>query len=503
MVQGYTLLQSVAIPVIASLILYPLSRRIGKYVGWIASLSLVYVVILLVYNWLDVYSTGAVLKESYNWAPTLSLTFGFVADNLSIPVALIISIMLVAACTFSIPYMERRVSALYGEGSKSQLGIYFLCFLLVSSGLIGITLSTNLIEIYLFVELVLIPTFVIISLFGYVDKERVGIIYLVWNQVGAFIFLIGAVLVYIQTGQFNITSLQSSQLGSVAYWAAGLILIGWLVKMAVFGVHMWLPITEAEPPTCFAPVMAAVSGVGTYVIARLLLYGMPDVFRAFSLPLMAWAVLTMFYGGALTLVQKDVKYIFAWSTVGQNAYSILGLASFSALGVAGGVFYFTSHILGKFILFSVAGILLTQTGLRDMSSMGGLASKMPLTASLFLTGALILSAVPPTSGFQAEWILFAGVFYPGSAGSAVYQLVAALGIIATLLTIAYTLWPMKRIFFGKVPEHLSSVSEAPLSMTLPLLAVAVVSIMLGIYPDAVAKQLIAFANTLPIGGVFR
>lgn len=449
------------------------------------------------------YSFGNAVTESYVWAPTLQLSFGFIADNLSAPVALIITIILAASSFFSVPYMEKRIKSLYGDGSKTEYGIYFLCFLLVASGLIGITLSTNLIEIYLFVELVLIPTFVIVSMFGYVDRERVGIIYLIWNQVGAFIFLIGAVLVYIQTGQFSIAALQSSQLGSLAYWAAGLILLGWLVKMAVFGVHMWLPITEAEPPTCFAPIMAAVSGVGTYVIARLLLYGMPDIFKVFSLPLMAWAVLTMFYGGAVALVQKDAKYLFAWSTVGQNAYSILGLASFSVLGVAGGVFYFTSHIMGKFILFSVAGILLTQTGIRDIRDMGGLASKMPLTASLFLTGALILSAVPPTSGFQAEWILFAGIFYPGAGGSASYQIVAGLGIIATLLTLAYTLWPMKKIFFGKLPEPLSSVSEAPLSMTLPLLAVSIISIIVGIYPDFVAKQLIAFTSSLPIGGAFR
>jgi len=500
---GYSLLQSVAIPVIFSLIVYPLSRKIGKNVGWIASLSLVYVAFILFLDWIDVYSSGNFVSESYAWAPTIQLTFGFLADNLSIPVSLIVAIMLSAASFFSIPYMEKRISSLYGESGKSQYGIYFLSFLLVSSGLIGITLSTNLIEIYLFVELVLIPTFIIISLFGYVEKEKVGIIYLVWNQLGAFIFLIGAVLVYIQTGQFGISSLQTSQLGTYAYWAAGLILLGWLIKMAVFGVHMWLPITEAEPPTCFAPVMAAVSGVGTYVIARLLLYGMPEVFRSFSLPLMFWAVITMFYGGAVTLTQKDVKYLFAWSTVGQNAYSLLGLASFSVLGVAGGVFYFVSHILGKFILFSVAGIILTQTGLRDIRSMGGLAARMPLTASLFLTGSLILSAVPPTSGFQAEWILFAGVFYPGSTGLSQYQIVAVLGIVATLLTIAYTLWPMKRIFFGSIPENLIATSEAPFKMTLPLLSISLISIIIGIYPDIVAKQLIAFANSLPIGGIFR
>jgi NADH-quinone oxidoreductase subunit M len=289
------------------------------------------------------------------------------------------------------------------------------------------------------------------------------------------------------------------QTSPLAYWVAGLILVGWLVKMAVFGLHMWLPITEAEPPTSFAPVMAVVSGVGTYVIARLLVFNMPLVFRTFTLGLMAWAVLTMIYGGAVTISQNDVKYLFAWSTMSQNAYSILGLASFSLLGVTGGVFYFTSHILGKFVLFAAAGILVVQTGTRDIRQMGGLAGRMPFTASLFLLGALILSAVPPTSGFQAEWIMFAGIFSRGAASGTLYYAVAFLGLAATVLTVAYTFWPVKRIFFGALAPGLDSVRDAPLTMTLPLLAVVIASIIIGIYPDIVFKPLLGFVNPGLVG----
>jgi NADH-quinone oxidoreductase subunit M len=246
--------------------------------------------------------------------------------------------------------------------------------------------------------------------------------------------------------------------------------------------------------------MAVVSGIGSYVIVRLLLFGMPSAFQAFSLPLMAWAVLTMFYGGAVTLAQTDVKYIFAWSTMSQNAFSILGIASLSLLGASGGVFYFLSHILGKFVMFAVAGILLTQTGLRDLKQMGRLAAKMPFTATLFILGALILSAVPPTSGFQAEWTMFAGIFARGASGST-YLAVAALGLAATLLTVAYTFCPIRRIFFGPLPPTLEGVRDAPLTMTLPLLAVAIVSVVVGIYPDLAFKTLYSFASGLQLRGV--
>jgi formate hydrogenlyase subunit 3/multisubunit Na+/H+ antiporter MnhD subunit len=484
---------------VAAAVCYLASKWLGRGVGWLAFASLAITTgLLLLYGGSQVFG-GTPLSETYNWAPTAGLSFGLLADGLSLPVAILINLVLAAAAVYSMPYMAGRIKSLYGEDRPMAYGLYYLNYLLVSAGLAGIVLSTNLVELYLFLELVLIPTFVMISLFGYVQKERVGIIYIIWNQLGAFVFLAGIALAYVATGSFDISALAGAQGNSLAYWIVGLILLGWLIKMGIFGLHMWLPITEAEPPTSFAPIMAIVSGIGAYVLARLLLFGMPGTFQAFSLPLMAWAVITMFYGGAVTLVQDDVKYLFAWSTMSQNAYSILGLASFSFLGVAGGVFYFVSHILGKFVMFAVAGILLTQTGLRDIKKMGGLAGKMPLTASLFVLGALILSAVPPTSGFQAEWIMFAGIFARGVTGTA-YFLVALLGLVATLFTVAYTFWPIRKIFFGALGPGLEEVKDAPLTMTLPILAIAVVSVLVGIYPDLVSKTLIAVAKAL-LGGL--
>lgn len=504
MAYPFLLLQAVVVPIAAAVVCYLAAPKVGRSVGWLAFASLFWTTaLLLVTEGARMFGGTAQILESYQWAPTAGLTFGFLADGLSFPVLVIINLVLAATTVFSMPYMRKRFQSLDGGEKPSRYGMYYLNYLLISAGLAGIVLSTNLIELYLFLELVLIPTFVIISLFGYAQKERVAIIYIIWNQLGAFIFLAGIALFYSATTpstfDLNATTLYQAAHSPLAYWIAGLILLGWLVKMAVFGIHMWLPITEAEPPTAFAPTMAVVSGVGSYVIVRLLLFGMPSVFHVFSLPLMAWAVLTMFYAGAVAVAQTDVKYLFAWSTMSQNAYSILGIASFSLIGATGGVFYFLSHIMGKFVLFSVAGILVVQTGRRDLREMGGLAGKMPFTASLFLLGALILSAVPPTSGFQAEWTMFAGIFRQGASGSSSYMAVAILGLIATLFTVAYTLWPMRRIFFGSLPQSLSEVREAPLTMTLPLLAVVVVSIVIGIYPDLVFKPLYSFASSLSLG----
>jgi NADH-quinone oxidoreductase subunit M len=199
---------------------------------------------------------------------------------------------------------------------------------------------------------------------------------------------------------------------------------------------------------------------------------------------MILAVITMIYGAFLTMAQDDVKRLFACSTIGQTAYSILGIASMTSLGVAGGVFYFLSHILGKAILFSVAGILVTQTGVRNIKEMGGLAQKMPLTATLCIIGAMILSAIPPLSGFQAEWIMFVGIFSRGTS-SLPYLIIAIVAIFATFLTSVYTFWPTIRIFFGPLKPNMENVKEAPKSMLIPLFVLALVSLLIGLFPDLI------------------
>jgi proton-translocating NADH-quinone oxidoreductase chain M len=501
----YVLLQTIAVPLIFAVITFALGGRLGKRVGWLAFASLLYTSFLLLSVAIDLFNGGTLKPEMYTWAPAAGLSFGFYADDLSIPVALVMNIVCTVTAVYSMDYMKHRLESMYGEERKGQYSLYFLNFMLLDAGLIGVSLSTNLIELYLFVELMLIPSTFMVALFGYTKKERTAIMYFIWNHIGAFIFLAGILLAYSQTKSFDISSLtqlsNTKEFGNIEFWVAGLILLGWLVKMAVFGVHLWLPTAHAEHPTSFAPFIVTIVGVGNYVVVRLLVQYMPVAFSPFSFPLMVIALVTMVYGGALTVIQNDVKYLYAWSTISQNAYSLLGIGSLSLLGVSGGIFYFLNHIIGKTILFCIAGILISQTGLRDMRKMGGLASKMPITASLCLLGSMILAAVPPTGGFQAEWILFAGVFSKGVSGVlGWYFVVAVAGLATTILTVAYTFWPMRRMFFGPLPDHLKDVKEAPWTMTAPLIALVAISLLIGIYPDLFFKFLYNFASmTLHLG----
>jgi len=483
------LLQSIIVPVIASAVIGALGRKFRYSAGWIASAVLIYSDILLILVgtklWLGIES----IHEEYIWSEVTNLKLTLLADGLSLPTALIMNLICTACAFYSMPYIRHRIEVLYGEERPGLYALYFSLYLLFAVGLTGVSFSTNLIAMYLFVELALIPSYFMIDLYGYIDRHRIAIMYFIWNHVGAGLFLIGIVLAYIANGgSFEISAL--SLIGDRwALWICFFILIGWLIKMAVFGFHVWLPYAHGEHPTSIAAIIATIVGLGNYVIVRILVGQLFKTFELLAFPLMMWSLITMIYGAFLTIAQDDIKRLYACSTVSQTAYSLLGIASCTAFGITGGVFYFLSHIIGKCILFSVAGIIVYETGIRDMKKLGGLGKKMPLTVTLCILGSMILSAIPPLSGFQAEWIMFVGIFRHGFHGSTMGLLIALMGIFATFLTLAYTFWPIKRIFFGPLPDELRNVERAPLTMTLPLLILAIISLILGIYPDILMRFL--------------
>lgn len=493
----YLLLQVVLLPILSTPLLVLLGRKIGKRVGWVAGGILAYTTSLLTIAGYNIWSSSAPIAEEYSWTTAIFiLKFGFLADGLSLPVALIMNIICNALVVFSIEYLDYRIHIIYKKASNPLNAYYYSLFMFFATGLMGISFATNLIEVYVFLDFLLVPLYFIMDYFGYTERHRVATMGFLWGFAAGAMFLVGSIIAYSQTGSFAISDLPALMGKPLATMASLFMLLGILIKLAVFGFHVCLPWLEAEHPTCTAGVLAIIVGVENYLLARIFFQHLPGILEPLSLPLMVWALITMVYGAILTIAQDDVKRLHACSTIGQTAYSLLGLASCTTFGAVGGIFYFLSHSLGKAILFSVAGIIVYQTGIRDMREMGGLAKKMPVTATLCILGSIILSAIPPLSGFTAEWIMFVGIFEKGSLSTA-NLLVAVIGLFVTFFTLIYTFWPVMRIFFGPLPHSLENVKEAPLTMLLPLIILAVISFIIGVYPELVTRLLI---SALALGG---
>ncbi len=487
----YLLLQAVCVPLVAGFFILLIRSRRGFLFGWISIASLIYTTVLLIVAGFRLVAHGRIL-EQYALGPDVSLNL--LADGLSLPVAVIINMICIALASYSLHYVKHRIEIIYPQADADTRSLYFkrffFLYLFFPAGFMGVAFSTNLISVYFFMELLtIIPLYFIMAQFGYSDyisRYNVALMCLLWGVAGATLFLIGIILGYTQIGSFEISELPKLAGRPQTFWVALLILMGLATKLAIIPLHVWMPWVHAEHPTCIAGLLAIYANIAAYVAVRVLILPLAADMQIFSFPLMVLAMITMAYGGFLTLAQTDAKRFCACSTISQISYSVFGIAAMNGLGIQGGIFYFLSHILGKAVLFSTAGILVYTVETRDTQQMGGLWQKMPITAILWFSAALILSALPPTSGFVGKWLLFTGAFQKLQFD--LFGLViVVVAILATLITLIYTFLVGIRIFFGPLKSNTSNhpIQDPPLTMSIPLLVLVLMAFALGLFPQPI------------------
>jgi proton-translocating NADH-quinone oxidoreductase chain M len=538
MAESYFLLAATFIPLLLAPVAYAIGRKAGaKSATWFSFGALAVSTGLMLIPAIGVY-TGqqTVYVEQYAWGQFGN--FGLRLDGLSLPFALIIYILCTVIALYSRPYMVHKVKEdLPGHGNgggggagvggvghgssndpsvhgshappseniesssqatvldtqqyvNSQVALYFALYLTFSMGMLGTVLATNLIQFYVFFELMLVPSFFLIAFYGYGARRRIALMFFFWTHAGAVVLLLGLLAMGFFAGGFDFDTIRTNASNIPAQWLPLIVfalVIGLGVKLAAFMLHIWLPYAHAEAPTPVSALLSpAMIGIGAYGLLRLwmeLLAGTGS-YEQYSLYINMWGLATMIYGGAMALMQDDIKRVLAYSSISQMGYILFGLSSESILGITGGTMMYITHGLGKAILFMMAGSIILQTGTRSMSKLGGLAGKMPYTAVIAMIGALTIIGIPPTSGFMAEWILFNGVLQTATAHmDPLRTTMFALGILTTVLSSAYILWLYKRIFFGKIPEHLAHVRDPNWYITATMGVLAALTLIIGVYPD--------------------
>ncbi|HZB81048.1 MAG TPA: NADH-quinone oxidoreductase subunit M [Nitrososphaera sp.] len=377
---------------------------------------------------------------------------------------------------------------------NTQVGLYFALYLAFSMGMLGTVLATNLIEFYVFFELMLVPSFFLIAFYGYGARRRIALMFFFWTHVGAVVLLLGLLAMGFFAGGFDYDTVKSNVNKIPANWMSIIIfslVVGLGVKLAAFLLHIWLPYAHAEAPTPVSALLSpAMIGIGAYGLLRLWLELLTGNYTQYSIYINIWGLATMIYGGAMALMQDDVKKVLAYSSISQMGYILFGIGSESILGITGGALFYVTHGLGKAILFMMAGSIILQTGTRSMSKLGGLAGNMPYTAVISMIGALTIIGIPPTSGFMSEWILFGGVLQTALSQSDPTRVVLfGFGILTTVLSSAYILWMYKRIFFGKIPERLVNVKDSSAYITATMAVLAGLTLLLGVYPDPILNPI--------------
>lgn len=484
------LLQTIIVPALIALVILLFRYQIGRKAGWVAVTGLVYTTYLLIIALLEIYN-GAPIQETYQIIKSPDISINLVADGLSISVALICNLLCLALCTYSIKYIDHRIEIIYSDLSdKEQVNYYTSFFYLLLPfpvGFMGVSFASDLVLMYFFLEILTLFLFFLMAYFGYQDRVKVAVMCFIWGVFSALFFLGGVVIIYAYTGSLQMDQIHLMSGHPMAFWTILLVLIGFFAKLAIVPLHVWMPWVHAEHPTCIAGLLAVYANIAAYIIVRMLVLPLWNDFQVFGPPIMIFAVITMIYGSLLTLAQTDMKRIPACSTISQSAYSMLGIGALTAASIEGGLFFFLSHIMGKTVFFSACGLVVYTTHIRNIKELGGLATKMPLTALIFLSGGMMLAGIPPFSSFAAEVVMFAGIF---ERGDNLGLIIGITGLVAILLTISYAVHFTRVIFFGPIPEKLAKddhIKDPPWIMSAPLIIIIAISAFLGLYPTLIME----------------
>ena len=547
---SYFLLAATFLPLLSSPVSYILAKKVGvTATTWFSFGILAISTGLIFIPAMTLTSGQSAYVESYPWSQFGN--FGLRLDGLSLPFAMIIYILCTVLALYSKPYMihkimedakshsgsgggeqhssglsNRRISegngdhggsssTYYSDSTKmevgsqvssvidtkkylnSQMGLYFALYLAFSMGMFGTVLATNLIQFYVFFELMLVPSFFLIAFYGYGARRRIALMFFFWTHVGAVVLLLALLSMGFFAGGFDFDTIRANASQIPVQWMSIIVfalVVGLGVKLAALLLHIWLPYAHAEAPTPVSALLSpAMIGIGAYGLLRLWLELLTGSYVEYSLYINLWGLGTMIYGGAMALMQDDIKRLLAYSSISQMGYILFGLGSESVLGITGATMMYITHGLGKAILFMMAGSIILQTGTRSMSKLGGLAGKMPYTAVITMIGALTIIGIPPTSGFMAEWILFNGVLQTGvNHGDSLRVAAFSIGILATVLSSAYILWMYKRVFFGKISEEYIHVRDSSKYITVTMAVLAAISLIIGVYPDLFFNPVIGY-----------
>jgi len=473
-------------------VVYLIGRSIGKRVGYVVFAALL--AVSIVFGMLMPVVEHSIVLEEYNWviAP-VGLTFGLMADGLSVPVIFTYMFVFAFTALFSLQYMERRLNLEDLEENNEQYARFYTFFLLYGVSVAASMLATNLIAFYMFFEMALVFSWILVLLFGYGDRRRNSLLYFLYTHIGGGALLIGILGAYWAVGSFEIVDLANISMYPSAFWVGIAITIGLLVKIGALGLHGWMPDTYSESPAPVSAVLGATSVLlSTYALSRLMPY-FTEVLHGVSGWIELWALMTILYAGVMAIVQTDTKRLVAYLSMSQMNYCVLGVFTFIDYGVLGAISYSISHGLAIALLFLVSGALMYRTGTRDMTKMGGLAEKMPIVILATMVGFLTIGGVPPAVGFKSKFLLLSGAFVRGFESSWMELLVAILaGSLATLVTLAYEFRAVWRIYYGKLPEELKAVTTVPTMMAVALIAMSALSVIFGIWPALITIPIEVF-----------
>lgn len=472
----------VVLPLAASVIVPLVSLASAPAAFAVACLALVAAAVASCAALSHVLAHGALRYELGGWAPPWGIEY--VADPLSGGVAALITLIALCVVVYAGPQ---------NRGGPARGGMFHSLYLLLVAGLLGIVLTGDLFNLYVFLEISSLAAYALLASGG-IRGTVATFRYLIVGTIAATLYLLGTGYLYALTGTLNMTDMAlrlTAVMDTRAYGVAVvLVVVGLAIKAALFPLHGWLPDAYTYAPAAATGFIAAVMAkVSAYALFRVLYFVTPaEGASAQVLTLLGWvSVVAVLAGSVLAMAQHDIRRMLAYSSVGQMGYIVLGMALGTPAALIGALLHLFSHAVMKGCLFLVVGGIRWRTGIYRVSDYAGMGRRMPLTMAAFVVAALAMIGLPPTLGFFSKWYLLSGAVEAGA-----WLFVAAL-VLSSLLGVVY-FFRVFEVAYLKAPETGQGTpprQELPLHMLAPILVLMAAVLVFGLL------------NQQVVGGVIR
>ena len=449
----------------------------------------------------EVLANGPVQYFMGGWAPPWGIEYRI--DHLGA-----LMLLLIGFVTLLVGVYSKR--SVLRELPDKEVPFYSVYLLLVS-GLMGMLVTADMFNLYVFLEISSLTSYALISIGGgaaVVSAFR----YVILGTVGAAFYLLAVGYLYSATGTLNMadlaTILPDLYEANVVLVGFAFFVIGISIKMALFPMHAWLPGAYSDAPSAVSALIAATTTkVAAYVLVRVMFFVFEPRFSVDMIPvttLLSWmGAIAMILGSVMAIAQSDLKRLLAYSSVAQIGYIVLGVGLANPMGLTGGLLHLVSHAFAKGCLFLVAGAIVYRTGIREIRELRYLSVKMPWTAATFTVAAFSMIGIPPTSGFFSKLYLILGAI------DAEQWLFVAVILVSSVLALMYFVNVVRYIYFppedaaaggaGREGFKRTARDEAPLTMVVPMVILAVATVLLGLFNGEVVSRFLDPAVAASIG----
>jgi len=440
-------------------------------------------------TWIDV--------PGVSWFGRIHVEYFMGVDGLSVTMVLLTSLI-----SFVAVFASWNIE-------KSMKG-YMAMLLLLDTGMMGVFVALDFFLFYVFWEVMLLPMYFLIGIWGGPRREYAAIKFFLYTLLGSVLMLLAVIALYFSVTEvidgekihtFNMLAMMnpanyepgSLLAGTGTYWrsiAYIALFVGFAIKVPIFPFHTWLPDAHVEAPTAISVILAGVLlKMGTYGLLRVSYPMFPDMAQAYVVPLAILALINIVYGALCAMAQQDFKKLIAYSSISHMGIVLLGMAALNTQGMMGAVFQMFNHGTITAMLFLIVGVLYDRAHTRDLDAFGGLAVTMPKYTGIMTVAFFAALGLPGLSGFVSEAFSFLGAFQTHR----VITIISTLGIV---LTAAYMLWTLQRVFLGKPNEKWSSLPDINGRELFTLVPLAIIVLVLGIYPSFLLDLMTSSLNHL-------